>query len=644
VRFEVAKQTQERIDGRGHSVRELFTGRRYGLEHYQREYDWTRTHVTDLLNDLTGRFLEQWNPDHERSDVADYRPYFLGPFVTYPVPGMSFLVDGQQRFTTLLLLLIRLRHLLTEAEEHAGAAVLDNMICTVQYGVPTFTVHVDEREPALRQLRAGREYPVTEQTPLAVRNMCQRYRDLFEDLPTGLRGAALPYFVDWLLERVFLVEISARDRDHGWEIFESMNDRGARLTPLDLLKSFLLSRADKDHSALNAVWRRTISALAVTDDQAPGDFVKTVLRARYAPTDQETAERINKAFHEWVRQNPDAMGLARPRDYRVFIRDTIRPLADRYRMLVEASAAPVRGFEPVFYNAANGFDKQLTLIMAAIGPNDTDAAFREKSRLVAAFCDLLLARRMANYASLTANDLAVYISGLIMPLREAATVDDVRTLLSVEINKIEHGFAGLENFGLRSDNRKQVRYLLSRMTGFLETGCGQPDLIADYLGFGPSGRPYEIEHIWADHFGPYAEEVGTPERFRSVRNRIGALLLLPKEINAAFRDDPFSLKAEHYRAQNLLAKSLHPLCYERNPSFRRFMLRYGLTELFRPYPHTFGITSITERQRLYRTLCELIWDPVRLGFTTTRTEPSPAVPARLSAVNANAEREAPSEP
>ena len=87
-----------------------------------------------------------------------------------------------------------------------------------------------------------------------------------------------------------------------------------------------------------------------------------------------------------------------------------------------------------------------------------------------------------------------------------------------------------------------------------------------------------------------------------------------EEINAAFRDDPFSLKAEHYRAQNLLAKSLHPLCYERNPSFRRFMLRHGLTELFRPYPHTFGITSITERQRLYRALCECIWDLGRLGL------------------------------
>ena len=140
------------------------------------------------------------------------------------------------------------------------------------------------------------------------------------------------------------------------------------------------------------------------------------------------------------------------------------------------------------------------------------------------------------------------------------------------VGRIEHSFAGLENFGVRSDNRKQVRYLLARMTGFLETGCGQPDLIQDYLGFGPSGRPYEIEHIWAEQFGPYSKEVGTPERFRAVRNRFGALLL-PKEINAAFRDDPFSLKAEHYWTQNLLAKSLHPLCYDRNPSFRRLMCR-----------------------------------------------------------------------
>jgi hypothetical protein len=616
----VSKHTQERIDGRGHTVRELFTGRRYGLEHYQREYDWTRTHVGDLLQDLSERFLEQWRADHEREDVADYRPYFLGPFVTYPAPGVSYLVDGQQRFTTLLLLLIHLRHRLTDHEDHAGAAVLDNMICTVQYGVPTFTVHVDEREPALRALRAGRDYPVTELTPLAVRTICQRYRELVEDFPAPLRGEALPFFVDWLLERVFLVEITARDRENGWEIFESMNDRGARLTPLDLLKSFLLSRADKDHSAVNAIWRRTVSQLAATDDQAPGDYIKTLLRARYAPSDPATAERIATSYHEWVRQNTDAIGLVRPRDYRVFIRDAIRPLADRYRALVEASAAPVRGLEPVFYNAANGFPHQLTLIMAAIGPNDSDTAFREKARLVAAFCDLLLARRMANYAPAQSGDLTAQVNDLIEPLRAAQSVEAVRTLLAAAVASVEHGFAGLETFGLRSDNRKQVRYLLSRMTAWVETQCGQPDLIADYLGFGPTGRPYEIEHIWADHYGPYAEEVGTPERFRTVRNRFGALLLLPKEINAAFRDDPYSLKAEHYRAQNLLARSLHPLCYERNPAFRRFMLRNGLTEYFRPYPHTFGITSITERQHLYRALCERIWDPARLGLVV----PEPA--------------------
>jgi hypothetical protein len=45
-------------------------------------------------------------------------------------------------------------------------------------------------------------------------------------------------FADWLLSRVVLVGIQAPSRDSGLRIVESMNDRGARLTPVDLLKSF----------------------------------------------------------------------------------------------------------------------------------------------------------------------------------------------------------------------------------------------------------------------------------------------------------------------------------------------------------------------------------------------------------------------
>lgn len=101
----------DRIDGKARTVRELFTSRRYNVDYYQREYAWSEANVVELLNDLAGRFLDSWAPEHGRQMVANYRPYFLGPIVTDRRDATLFLVDGQQRLTTLTLLLIHLHQL-----------------------------------------------------------------------------------------------------------------------------------------------------------------------------------------------------------------------------------------------------------------------------------------------------------------------------------------------------------------------------------------------------------------------------------------------------------------------------------------------------------------------------------------------------
>jgi hypothetical protein len=64
-----------------------------------------------------------------------------------------------------------------------------------------------------------------------------------------------------------------------------MNDRGARLTPVDLLKSFLLSGVGDDgRDKLNESWRFMIADLTVTrnDSDAPRIFLKAALTAHYA--------------------------------------------------------------------------------------------------------------------------------------------------------------------------------------------------------------------------------------------------------------------------------------------------------------------------------------------------------------------------
>ena len=47
---------------------------------------------------------------------------------------------------------------------------------------------------------------------------------------------ALPYFIDWLIENVHLVEITAFSDEDAYTIFETMNDRGFSLTPTEMLK------------------------------------------------------------------------------------------------------------------------------------------------------------------------------------------------------------------------------------------------------------------------------------------------------------------------------------------------------------------------------------------------------------------------
>jgi hypothetical protein len=64
--------------------------------------------------------------------------------------------------------------------------------------------------------------------------------------------------------------------------------------------------------------------------------------------------------------------------------------------------------------------------------------------------------------------------------------------------------------------------------------------------------------------------------------------------------------------QNLLTRSLHPDCYENNPSFLRMIRTHNLP--LRPFPDAFDAAAIDSRQELYRRLCELIWDPAQYGL------------------------------
>jgi len=114
------------IDGKGRTLRELLAGRKCSIDYYQREYKWQKKQVAELLEDLADKFLASHEPGNERSDVAEYGHYFLSSIIISDKDGQKFIIDGQQRLTTLTLLLIFLQHQLEDVEQKGQVAEHDH--------------------------------------------------------------------------------------------------------------------------------------------------------------------------------------------------------------------------------------------------------------------------------------------------------------------------------------------------------------------------------------------------------------------------------------------------------------------------------------------------------------------------------------
>jgi Protein of unknown function DUF262/Restriction Enzyme Adenine Methylase Associated/Protein of unknown function (DUF1524) len=588
------------IVGHTWTIRQLFTGRRYRIDAYQREYSWSTKHIEDLVNDLTTRFREQWRPEHDRHDVLGYRPYFLGSLVTSRHDGVSYLVDGLQRVTSLTLLLIYLHRAQEGRTDVTGMLPL---ISSRRFDEESFNLQVTEGDQALWSLLHGAPAP-PDLSPFD-QTVLDRYRDIEDVFPDDLLDEQLPFLVDWLLHRVILVEVETTPQI-ALDIFESTSERGTRPTSLDLLRSFVLrGLADADVPAVEAVWRRRV---AVLDEWAPGgaaDFVKNWLRAKHAQ-DPADDDAIGTALHRWVSdQGRMLIGLHEPDDVRNLVLREFDGLGARQVELLRAAGTLTEGLEPVYYNAYNNVTLQYPLILAALHPEDDEDAFRTKARMIAGAMDIFVARCMIAGSDFRYPTIQRRMFALARELR-GLEPDKLAPRLGEELLGTNDPFESFATFGLHQRNRAHIRYLLARMTAWLEQRYGLPHTFQTYAS--PGG--YEVDHVLANR--PELRPELPLRRFHELRDRFGGLLLLPRDVAAEYADMSYLRKLEHYKAENLLARSLHAACYDGNAALVALMEDYALP--FAPVRLDFDEAAIERRQELYRRLFELVWDPAEYGI------------------------------
>ncbi len=601
----------KKIEGSPKSLKQLLQNTKYSIHYYQREYMWQRKHIEELIDDLTSEFLDYYVPGDDRKDVQDYGAYFMGSIVL--AGRENAIIDGQQRFSSLTLLLMYLNNRLRSLGQNYS--MIEQMIFSEAYGTKSFNINVEDRADCMNAIFNDQSFDTTN-VGESVKNLYGRYTDIIDVFPNDdITDNMLLHFCDWLAEKVFFIEIVATTEQDAHKVFVTMNDRGLSLTSTEMLKGYLLSeiKDDSKREKLNNIWKDKVLSLKKDDDKGDETFIKAWLRAQYAETIRETkAGAVNQdfdiiggSFHKWVRDERDKLGLSTTDDFELFIMKFSK-FADVYRKIREAENTFAEETKYIYYNAQVNFTLQPQLLLAPICYEDTWPVIIEKMNLVARFIDLLITARVTNYRSVDYSTIKNYVFNVTKNIRRCS-IDVLKARLKAQSDNLAYDpAAALPELRLNSFTKKYIKNMLARITGYIEEQTGVASNYCNYMNT-QTKNPFEIEHIITDHYEWFTSEYSDQEEFRRWRNSFGALLLLHKSINASLNDSKYDYKLSKYCSNegNIYTESLGDQAYQNNPKFKKFIADNGLG--FKPYAQ-FGKAEITERIQLLVQLVNLVWN------------------------------------
>lgn len=596
------------------SINNLLKDEKYYIDYFQREYRWEDKHIKLMVNDLATAFFKSYDPSHKRNEVANYQSYYLGPIVLSQnsKKGKNSIIDGQQRLTSITLLLIYLNHRQKGLEQQVN---ISGLIFSELFGEKSFNMSDTERESCLKALYETGSYNLSSKDDDTVTNMVERYEDIIQSFPEEINDSTLPFFIDWLIRKVVLVKITAYSDDNAYTIFETMNDRGLNLTPTEMLKGFILSKiTDTDKRIeINNLWKEEIQLFHLYGDTADQNFFQAWFRAKYAEdmrpgkagSENKDFEQIGTRFHNWFKINHERLfNLKTSDEFYYFFKNNFRFYAQQFRSIKDKQYQFHESLPQLNYINYWGIADSLQdpLLLAAINYGDSLDTIDKKISFVAHFIETFTVLRSVNFRNFSQASIKYTMFKIIRKIKNN-TIKELGINLKNEADNIEQTWDGVNAFGLHGQNRKFVKHLLSRISSYIDTITGKNTSYETYHH--PSkGKPFEVEHIWANKFEEYTYEFSQTDEFHQWRNSIGALLLLPNGSNQSYGDAPYEDKLLHYIKENTYAQSLNKVFYDKNPNFLNSSI---IKELgFKPHDN-FKKDDVTTRTQLVKRICEKIW-------------------------------------
>lgn len=602
-----------KIENHKYTIYQSFNECFYNVPDYQREYVWKEKEVTRLLDDIV-----------DEMDGNSKTEYFVGTVIVTPKEAMSQydVIDGQQRLTTFYLILCAMKTLFDLRKEENEISSLIASSRVLDTGKTKKILKLEPRyDGALEIIQCIIKVngdPLTTRNAIkasgistygALKNIVDAYETVYNYLNDNFNDLdKLLKFWAYLANHVVFIQIST-EISSALKIFETINERGIGLNPMDLMKNLIFRQAEADEfSKLKDEWKKITKPLEERQEK-PLRFLRYYLMSNY-PIENKRNDHILREdeIYDWLVDDKNAGLCGYKKEPFAFVKHLIDNL-NCYLAYIDGKDKD--GKENVYTDnlrmLCGGAFSLHYILMLAVRSLPIEL-FNHFVKQLEIFLFYYI------FTKTPTKELERFFALWVRELRDITILTDPdkqKTALDEFINKrfvpnIQAKQAELKVFlstyALGTLQYYRTKYFLAKLTQHVErdfVGIGDPRTLKNFMGF-------EIEHILPDtpedvlRADFMAKNPG--KDYDQYKIKLGNLTLLQKPLNIVASNNFYNKKAPLYKDCGIyFTRSLVEI-----PTIGNQSSVNRINQFLKVFPD-WSAQSIEERQELLIKLALEVW-------------------------------------
>ena len=568
----------------------------YVVPDYQREYVWTEVQINQLLDDIYEEF--DFNPNKE---------YFIGSTVVFKNnDGFYELIDGQQRTTSIFLIICAFKKIYREREidtDTIERMIKDKTVNSLGDSVDCYKLELQYKDSSniLSKIANNLERP--ENLTGSAERLYNAYENVISFLKNRFKEdedpVQLKKFFVYIFRKLKFIQIETPEINDALKIFETINERGVGLNPMDLLKNLLFRQVNRnDFNSLKDKWK-TLIKLLEKNNEKPLRFLRYFIMSNYKVNNQRGEEIIREEeIYKWFIR-PENVAQCNyekePFEFVELLLENATCYINFFKGLNKDGSKNVY-LDNISKLGGGAFKQHLILLLA--GRNLPQDLFNHFAKQI---------ETLVFYYFITKEPTKEFERNFSKWAKSVLRIKSREELNNFVKENIQPVITSKENeyklyfTETRQNNLQQyrIRYILAKIAQYLDQerlGSYIPQVLDNYITKG-----VEIEHILP--FNPtesLRNEIG--EEYDDLKIRLGNLTLLEKTMNIVVGNDFFSKKViEYSKSPFYISKSI--------AGFDTIGINSSVTRLnlkLRSYEY-WNKETIIDRQNLLYELSKDIW-------------------------------------